>query len=91
MTLFYYDRKHDHIIARLDLGDLKPQQKALVEEIIGFLSSQKLFDGRYRDLILAKDAKREIVESIEPGETEIETEFDYYRGREEEFLDDRDA
>jgi hypothetical protein len=67
MKLFYFDNKHNQMIAKLDLGELSPNEFLLLHKVLQFLKDKDIIDGRYKDLELAKSA--EIV--YEDGEAEI--------------------
>lgn len=67
MKLFLHDRKHEQILAELDLGEISHEQEALLDKIINFLDEQGVTD-RYKDLMLANG----YTQGIQDGESVIE-------------------
>lgn len=67
MKLFYYDTKHEQVIAQKDMGDLSEKEINLVDEVLEFLSENDITDGRYKNLVLANN----IETMYDDGEPEL--------------------
>lgn len=55
MKLFYYDTKHQQVIAQKDMGELPEKEVALINSVLEFLADNLITDGRYKNLTLADD------------------------------------
>ncbi len=68
MKLFYYDAKHECVLAELALGNINEKELDLVNRVIGFLSGDEVdfgmadppLDGRYRAAVVANSWKHEM-------------------------------
>lgn len=57
MKLYYYDSKHERLIAEKDLGNISPEQETLIQGILDFLEEKGVVDGRYKALELGNSIK----------------------------------
>lgn len=59
MKLFYYDNKHELVIAELELGELSPIQQSSIGRVIEWMRKIDLLDDRYRCMIIANNYEYE--------------------------------
>lgn len=55
MKLFFYDTKHQQVIAQQEIGNLTETEVKLVNSVLEFLQDNLITDGRYKNLTLADD------------------------------------
>jgi len=66
VKLFYYDTKHNNVIATKDLGNLSTDDRDLVNAVINFLYDEGIMDGCYREMTLAESCKVKYYEDKTP-------------------------
>jgi len=74
VTLFLHDAKHDRVLAGLELGLVTPDQRVLLEKVIGFFENQGLVD-RYAMPVLANGWRMTPTTGLYDDEVIYEVEF----------------